>query len=501
MAKGKSAKKKAKKSGSKPKGRKLTAAHKKKMREGREKAARARKREEAAAAKPRPKTKTVKKAAARSTKAKKKKAKKKSPMSHLGAAHAAGHAARPKPKKRPKKKGGHKKAAAKTGPSRAAARRRSLKTVQTHGTIVVNGKPQPVNVRVSMAERGSGHHKKSPARRRSGGHHGHRGHHVYENPMTSRVTTVYENPMSGVEYAIGVGFAGLGMLAGSFLDRYLATSPVIAAMAAGSTVKAIGGGLGDAVTASPGLMRIGAQVVLAAVPLVGSHWAGSKVRSGLQGFSIGVGARLFTQVVEHYVFVKFFAPRHAAVAPATTGLLDTTLGGNAPSFIQRLYAPEIVADADKATVLALTPPGTVAGVPRGLAGRPQGVAAPYGRQQMVDPGPRATPRATPRAGVGMTTTDPGMNLPNGGPLSNMPGSAPGTAAQAVANMPSCGPCDISNLPKIVRDQVMSEGGTDNTLQPPVSTGAMGRTPVTQNSLLNGLGMSPADRFGGQEAAE
>jgi hypothetical protein len=441
-----------KKSGSKPKKGKLTKAQKKaqflaNMKKGRAKAKRAANAAAAAkSTKPKKKHKVKKApaAAAKSTKPKKKK--------------KAAAAAATKPKKKKTK-------AAKKAANKAAARRRSKKTVSTHGTIVVAGKAQPINVRVSMAERGA--QKRAAAKRRSGG-----GRRYHSNPMVMRSTAVYENPMTAGEFAIGAALSAIGAVGASMLDRYLATRPFMAnggatpAAATNTTMTLV-----DATTSAPGMWRIGAQVVLAAAPLVGSHWAGPKLRAGLQGFSIGVGARLITQLFEHYVLVKMMAPKDA------NGNLLAATTGAPTSLIQRLYSPEIQADADRATVAATTaPPGLVSGPPR-VAPRtiPQGVGAPkavYGR----DPGPRATPAA----GVG--------------------NCAPGTGGGTFTSTnPACQPCNESagSLLNRVTQQSMSEGAIVEGHGP---MGA-GKVPTQSRAeMLAGLGLTLADTIGMGEAA-
>lgn len=345
---------------------------------------------------------------------------------------------------------------ASAAPSRARSRARSKKQLSTRGTVVIGGKPQPINMRVNVGEgrarARSGRRTRSRSRR-----------HYHSNPMVSRVTSVYENPMTAKEFAVGAVLAAVGMIGGRALDRYLATRPYMASIDPNNANKPTTAlDPTSAVNSAPGIMRVGAQLVLAAVPLIGSYWAGPTVRAGLQGFSIGVGANLVTSLVEHYVLVKFFAPKDtsAAYVPSTT----------APTLMQRLYNDELSADMGRAAVVASG--GAVAGLP----GQRAGVGArriPQGR--MIDPGPRATARA----GVGECGDGGGMS------------SQPGCIVDPTCGTPAATSTDASNIVSQAQAQSMIESSaspTNTQVAPPA------------NGTMSGLGAFPWMRDSA-EAAE
>lgn len=277
------------------------------------------------------------------------------------------------------------------------------------------GKHVPVKLDIQISEK----ERAARARGRKGGQGGHRGggHGGRRNPM-------YENPMTGGELVVGGACVGLGVFLARFADRYMATRPVIAAMApaaAGAAQQPTALSLNDAVNSAPGLARYGLQIGLAAAPLIGSYWAPPMLRTALQGTALGVVGNLFTMFVEHVVLVKLMAPKTSAgaLSPVANGG-QLAVGATAPTLIQRLYNDEIQADADKASVAATTG-GTVSGLPRPRA-------LPQGLRSFVDPGPVARRRQ----GVGAGGDAPGTAAPGCliDPTCGVPGAAATTASAA-----------------------------------------------------------------------
>jgi hypothetical protein len=343
----------------------------------------------------RPKVKTTRASAPRKSARRSAAAKKAARTRKRNATAAAAHTETPK---RKRKSGGGKKrsrseaakkaartrkrnsnrrrASARRGAAKATVRRKARRTLASRGTIVVGGKPQPVSVRVTTMGEAS-HRRTRHSARRSGG---------------SSRRTYSRNPMGSGEFLAAAATAGVGLIAGELLDRWLATYAANKTYAAGETKPAT---LNDAtaVLTAPGVGRVAAQGALALAPIGAAMWVRNPLaRSVLQGAAIGVGAGLIKTLVMHFVLVKFFA---------------TKSDGSATAFGSRLLAPEASADASKK---ALADASTGVGrLPQGV-GRPFGAGA--GRVAARDPGPRAAPpvgvgappapipQAKPQVGVG-----------------------------------------------------------------------------------------------------
>jgi hypothetical protein len=344
-----------------------------------------------------------------------------------GRAKAAGVSA-PRPK--PKKSGPRKTAAARPSnrPRKAKPKvaLRSVNIGKSKSGGRGGGRQVPINMKIQVAERAP---MAAPAKKRGRGRRGKR-------------SAVYENPMSAGEFAIGAGFAGLGMLIGRMSDRWMATRPVIASMttAAGAT-PTVALSLNDAVNSAPGLGRIGLQAGLTALPAISSYWISHPmVRVAAQGTAIGIGANLIVTLVEHYVLVKLLAPKTTAgaLSPIANGGA-LTAGQTAPTMMQRLFNDEITADADKATTAAATG-GSVAGLPKPRT-------LPAGMRRLgADPGPVATKRQ----GVG----DCGDGTKGGG-------SAPPCLTDPTCNTPdgaSTG-ADVSDLAAQAQSEAAADGAT------------------------------------------
>jgi hypothetical protein len=177
-----------------------------------------------------------------------------------------------------------------------------------------------------------------------------------------------ENPLTGGELALAFVSGGLGFVAGSMLDRYIATRAGNTGVA--GVTPGAGGTLsnGAAIAAAPGIMRILAQAALGAVFILPAHFVQQPMgRAALQGASLGVGVRLAGQLLESYVIQKFFGL-------ASDGVTPTAFGA-------RYYPIEIASTTLAATLAAAaaaTPPTTPAGtLPVGTAGIPRR-ALPFG---------------------------------------------------------------------------------------------------------------------------
>jgi hypothetical protein len=145
-----------------------------------------------------------------------------------------------------------------------------------------------------------------------------------------------ENPMTGGEFATGAVMAGLGFVAASLVDRYIATMAGTAATGGPGT----GGTLTDvaAIAAAPGITRILSQAVLAGVFIAPAHFVHHPMgKAALQGAGLGVGARLVGQLLEYFVIQKFF------------GLNSS---GGVTAFGSRFYPAEINATTVAAQVAA-----------------------------------------------------------------------------------------------------------------------------------------------------
>ena len=108
-----------------------------------------------------------------------------------------------------------------------------------------------------------------------------------------------ENPLSMGEVVATVGFGVVGYGIGSFVDRYLATSPVTAipagqGAAAGFSEAPVAGKLynTEAVTAPMGILRWAVGLGVPVVLVVGAGYIGGPwVKVGLQGVGLGWGIR------------------------------------------------------------------------------------------------------------------------------------------------------------------------------------------------------------------
>jgi hypothetical protein len=153
-------------------------------------------------------------------------------------------------------------------------------------------------------------------------HHGRRRHHR---------RGALENPLGGMELAIGALTGVVGYTAADVLDRFIATrasAPMITAVT--------GYAAAEAAPIWGDLYRLGAGVGIAAVPLIGAHFIkGPALRAALQFFGFGAAFNVLGKVV--------------------TGVAAKLLHDNDTG--KRLYPQEIAA-ADAEAGLAGLPAGT-----------------------------------------------------------------------------------------------------------------------------------------------
>ena len=179
-----------------------------------------------------------------------------------------------------------------------------------------------------------------------------------------------ENPLSGGELALAFVTGGLGIVAGSMLDRYIATYAGMAATGGPGQAGTMSNGA--AIAAAPGIYRILAQAGLAAAFILPAHFVHQPMgRAALQGAGLGVGVRLAGQLLESYVIQKFFGLSSAGAVTA---------------FGSRFYPVEI-ASTTLAGQLAASPPTATSGslptalTSQGLSGSRR--ALPYGTRPVV----------------------------------------------------------------------------------------------------------------------
>lgn len=165
--------------------------------------------------------------------------------------------------------------------------------------------------------------------------------------------------MDAAQFAIAGVLGGIGFVAADALDRFLATYNPAADPAKLPKDKFTSAGAGTLantlnLAASPHLMRIGASVGMAALPAVASMFVRNPmVRSGLEGFAIGSGVKLFSLLWNNLIVGHLLAPKDADQAALQK------------SHIARLYPAEVSA----AISMKATPPP--AQVPAGaLSGAP-----------------------------------------------------------------------------------------------------------------------------------
>ncbi len=143
------------------------------------------------------------------------------------------------------------------------------------------------------------------------------------------------------EFGAAVVSAGFGYIIADGLDRFLATyNPAETDPTKKPKDKFTSDGAGTLantlnVASTPGLMRIGAGVGLAAVPAVASYYVDGKfIKSSLQGLAIGSGVNLF-KTLWNNVLMPMLKPK------------DTSAAALQKSYIARLYPAEVAASINR----------------------------------------------------------------------------------------------------------------------------------------------------------
>ena len=238
---------------------------------------------------------------------------------------------------------------------------------------------------------------------------------VHEAPRRYRRHARRSNPFSGAELAIAIGTGALGFVAADFLDRFLATYDPTAATKPTDRFTSDGAGtLANTlnVASTPGLVRGGAAVAMAVVPLVGSMFVDQPyLRSSLEGFGIGAAINAVKLLVNN-VIMPLLKPS------------DTSTAGLQKSFIARLYPAEIAASINMA---AAPTAGQPAAVSSSGSGALSGGAADVGPFALSAESPYPDAAQALRRQAGMS--GPGGNFPS---LQNVWGTGEfPTAAQAM----------------------------------------------------------------------
>lgn len=170
--------------------------------------------------------------------------------------------------------------------------------------------------------------------------------------------------MSGTQFAIALGSAGVGYIAADALDRFLATydpagtgdkpKDKFTSDGAGTLANTLN------LASTPNLYRIGAGVGMTALPAVASMFVSNPlVRSSLEGFAIGSGVKLLALFWNNVVMGHLLKPK------------DTSPAALQKSIIARLYPAEIAASINQSQ----TPPNLngAAAVANGSLSGGQGV--------------------------------------------------------------------------------------------------------------------------------
>jgi hypothetical protein len=208
-------------------------------------------------------------------------------------------------KKSKGKKGGAKKTAKKSK-GKKGKRKATVATVPGTRRVKVGGHSRqvPSNIRITI---GAPVHArkaaKRPAKRK-----GAREDLVLES-MSNPISEEYalENPMTGGEMFLAAVTGGLGILAASGLDRYLATRDQTPAQGQPALTPA------EQVASPPGILRVLAQGGIAAAAFVGAYFVPQPMgRAALQGAGLGAFSHLVGQAFMTYLVPRFFKSNDTA---------------------------------------------------------------------------------------------------------------------------------------------------------------------------------------------
>ena len=283
-------------------------------------------------------------------------------------------------------------------------RRRKSRRTREEGYVMEARRPRRRRARHMRAQE-----VQAPRRRRRSAHR----RSTHEAPRRYRRHARRSNPFSGAELAIAIGTGALGFVAADFLDRFLATyDPTDATKPTDRFTSDGAGTLANTlnVASRPGLVRGGAAVAMAVVPLVGSLFIDQPyVRSSLEGFGIGAAINAVKLLVNN-VIMPLLSPK------------DTSTAGLQKSFIARLYPAEIAASINMAAAPTAGQPAAVSSSGSGaLSGADVGPFA----LSAESPYPSAAEALRHQAGM----ASPGGNFPS---LQNVWGTGDfPTAAQAM----------------------------------------------------------------------